>query len=198
MSLTSPTSLSLKLRWPVDAPNGRWLDKFISLLTLLPSKSESREQLAAFSALWEVASDFMKDSFDSEDEASWEYQITAAANWSTNQSFMTNDAFKRFVANNCKSVMSYKDVVAYIEDNQATLFGPFASDDALKEIKAYLKRLRDLRRAVRVFAQFLDMSSQIDWTDPFSGQTYHYNPRKLYEEFKSHYAYETALCIPMY
>lgn len=88
--------------------------------------------------------------------------------------------------------------MAYVRNHRTTLFGPIDNDGALQETEAYLKRLKDLRSALHAFTQYLDLTQPLHWTAPISGKTYTYNPLELYEEFKSHYAYETALCLPMY
>ncbi len=197
--MITTAKLELSLEWPADAANGRWLDTFIAILTLLPSKVESRAQVMAFSRLWEVAADFLYDELDPDPDrrsAEWTAQVTMAARWDQNS--LTNDAFKHHAANGRKSVMSYREAVAYVRNHRTTLFGPIDNDGALPETEAYLKRLKDLRSALHAFTQYLDLTQPLHWTAPISGKTYTYNPLELYEEFKSHYAYETALCLPMY
>ena len=97
MSLITTAKLELSLAWPADAANGRWLDTFIAILTLLPSKVESRAQVMAFSRLWEVAADFLYDELDPDPDsdrrsAEWTAQVTMAARWDQNS--LTNNAFK--------------------------------------------------------------------------------------------------------
>ncbi len=201
MSLITTAKLELSLAWPADAANGRWLDTFIAILTLLPSKVEPRAQVMAFSRLWEVAADFLYDELDPDPDsdrrsAEWTAQVTMEARWDQNS--LTNNAFKHYAANGRKIVMSYREAVAYVRNHRTTLFGPIDNDGAFQETEAYLKRLKDLRSALHAFTQYLDLTQPLHWTAPISGKTYTYNPLELYEEFQSHYAYETALCLPMY
>lgn len=195
MSLIPSTYFAPCLKWPDHAPNGYWLSNFISLLTMLPSKIESKGQFKAFSQLWEAASPFLSES-DQED--SWADQIEAAATWRPGHSFMVDSTFSDYVDNDRRSILSYSDVLSYLKKHQRSLFGPAGSSDTLNQLTHYLKCLKELRAGAHAFIQYLDIDTPFEWTHPFDGKTYTFNPRKLYEEFKSHYAYETALCIPMY
>lgn len=189
------------LSWERECGSGMWLESFILILIgLLPENySNSKDAYNAVDSVATASRYFIAplDRTLSLDEEHWSGQISTAARsgeWS-----LVISEFKQYVANGRKSTMSYKQACQCLENHKRILFGlgPFG-EAGLQQAKWYLKRLRDLRLAINKLISFLDIDKTYKAGCLFNNNIYQINPRKLYEEFKSHYAYETALCIPMY
>ncbi len=192
--------------WSKTYSSGQWLHCFTALLVkLLPkgyfTNNDKRKAVREMC----VAADYFivslsnADDFDREE---WSAQISDAAQ--AGLGAPTVDEFHQYVANGRKSVMSFEDVERCLDKNKLYLFASMSGDmeDAKEGVKAftegYLTRLRNLRLAVKKVISFLDLDQPYRVQGYLSDRVYQINLRKLYEEFKSHYAYETALCIPMY
>lgn len=190
--------------WDRSHGSGLWLNFFTdTLIDLLPNGYFfNDEERNAVTAMCQAADYFivpLNKPIDNNRE-SWSGHVSAAADASFGS--LTLKEFRNYVANGRKSAMSFKDVVQCITKNKRSLFGFGADHDlensGVNQVLAYLKRLRDLRIAVKKVISFLDIDKPRTVKNFWTGKTYQLNLRKLYEEFKSHYAYETALYIPMY
>lgn len=189
--------------WEHFASGGTWLKNFVVLLSCLPSKNHefSHTENNAFISLWDKALRFINDDFyvSTDQSTTWGDLVEAANNWEANP-FNTLKEFSAFVSKGRKGAMTYTQVCQCLKDNKTPLFwlSPWGEDKTLNHYLSYLKDLRELRSQVRRVMSFINMPSSFEITWWYDKKTYKINPRKLYEEFKSHYAYETALCIPMY
>ncbi len=202
MSRIVTSFLSPKFGWPHCCDAGRWLNNFISLLTLLPSKAahDGTQEMHAFNRLWRAASHFITDyNLDADPKRDvWTEQIEAAAHWHPAIAPHTCDSFVHHVTQGRPSRMSAQEALDYLEAHQTTLFGgdAHARATALSRAQIFLQRLQALREGVEAFAQLVELDALFAWSDPHTGQSYQFNPRALYKDFKRHYAYETALCPP--
>lgn len=187
--------------WERTANNGLWLSNFLDLLNGLPCKNPQLDlqEIEDFKALRVKASYFICDDWCSgkdidKDRDLWVTQVARANAW--NFSFEVPQEFATFVKNGRKSSMTYKEACRFVEQNERFLFG--YNPDAIKTVKLYLSRLKALRDQVHKVLSYVSLDTKLEVRGWIDKKTYTYNPRELYEEFKSHYAYETALCIPMY
>lgn len=187
--------------WDRVGGNGMWLENFLNLLCELPSKAPEldNKEIDDFQSMWLKASHFICcDTFRcegvDEDRDLWNVQIKRANEW--NFSFEVPQEFADYVKNGRKSTMSYDAVCSFIENNERRLL--LGGEEAAKTVKLYLYRLRALRHQVRKVIDYISMSNKFEVHGWIDNKIHTFDPRKLYEEFKSHYAYETALCIPMY
>ena len=187
--------------WERTANNGLWLSNFLDLLNGLPCKNPKidHQEIEEFRTLRVKASYFICDDWCSgkdidKDRDLWVTQVARANAW--NFSFEVPNEFAAFVKNGRRSSMSYDEVCSLIDSYN---FHILPSEEAIAKVKLYLQRLKELRAQVRkVIDDYLILDTKLEIVGWIDGKTYTYNPRELYEEFRSHYAYETALCIPMY
>lgn len=191
--------------WSKVHGSGLWLHFFtILLIKLLPvGYFSNKEERDAVNDMCKAADYFivpLGQPYDSTRE-SWSGQISAAAQGGLGSN--TVKEFHKYVLNDRKSVMTFDEVVRCLDENKRYIFS-LGYDEAKATAgvqtiaNGYLTRLRDLRLAVKKVISFLDIDKPRVAKNYTTNKFYKFNLRKLYEEFKSHYAYETALYIPMY
>lgn len=178
--------------WEHFGADGDWLQNFVSLLDCLPSKypNFNQSEIEAFQSLISLTDSLINTE-------GWCGRVDRAAVW--DNTFLVPKEFAEFVADGRHGVMTYKQVKAFLKANRKQLFGFTASETAgLRLSLEFLNHLRELRTHVRKVIDFIDMDSTFEARGLSDNKLYKFNPRKMYAEFKDHYAYETALCIPMY
>lgn len=204
------------LHWQLSHDNGKWLQGFVSLLIDLlpkdPSQVRNRTKIPAdIMSLLDAAAYFIvqadyddldDDELDDTDEdmriereaREWSAQISFAAK--ANHSYLTNEAFLQYLDNGRTSVMTFEEAERYLHQNKNMILGRLADEADVQELTSgYLPRLRNLRQAVDQFISHLDLDQPCLINFCLHPETYQLNLRPLYEHFRNHYAYETALCI---
>lgn len=194
-----------RLSWAQSHGSGRWLHFFTILLDDLMPKGyfSDKNKREAIGSMYQAASYFIVPIEDGKVDWSkecWSGVISAAAD--TEAGSLVLEEFDRYVTSGRNGVMSFSEAVNCVKRNKFNLFAvaPYSdmATQVVNNIISYLKRLRELRIAVKKVMSFLDIDKprtvRLHGTDKLC----QLDLRKLYEEFKSHYAYETALCIPMY
>lgn len=186
--------------WDTCGGDGTWLHNFLNLLCELPSKNPEldHKEDADFKAMWLRASHFICNEFFccnglDPDRDLWNVQIKRANEWYF--TFEVPQEFADFVKGGRNSTMSYDEVWSFLADNECHLL-PRGEED-VRTVALYLSRLRALQVQVRTVIDYIAMTNHFEVQGRIDHQTYTFDPYALYEEFKRHYAYETALCIPM-
>lgn len=178
--------------WDAFGSDGLWLQNFVSMLNCLPSKKPDLDQseMEAFQKLISLVDSLVNTK-------GWCDRVSLASTW--DNTYLVPQEFAAFVSEGRRSAMTYRQVRKFLKVHSKELFGFSTSEEAgLRCSLDYLGRLRELRVQVRKVIDFIDMDSTFEAKGLVDDKIYKFNPRKLYAEFKSHYAYETALCIPMY
>lgn len=198
--------------WDEAHDYGRWLYFLTTTLENLLSTQQplTAEQQDALGAMHEAASYFIELPENSNSTARelrrsrecWWQDISAAAEAGPDS--LAGDEFNQYVREGRPSLMTLEQVVQSLccERNRNYLMGELTDEEAAARLKAlvsgYLTRLSNLRTAVKNVIFMLDPAQRHLVQDINTGAISELDLSSLYEEFLSHYAYETAFYVCLY
>lgn len=161
---------------------GAWLECFLSMLATCPSKdpnfNESEDN--AFGALYLASRSFVHDLVRLPVTSKIPLQICYISASSKAQGLDPNK--------------SYEEARSYLIANKDML-SPKGADAILSEQLYCLDLLHALRDSVKHVISFIDISRPFTYKDYFD-KTYRINPKKMYQEFLTHYSYDTMMHYP--
>lgn len=198
--------------WDEAHENGRWLSFLTTTLSNLLTAQQplTPEQRDALGAMHEAASYFIDLPESSSNTARglrssrecWCQDISAAA--LAGPDSLAGDEFNQYVREGRPSLMTLEQVVHSLcsERNRNYMFSELTDEEAAVRLKAlvsgYLTRLSNLRTAVKNVIFMLDPAQRHLVQDINTGAISELDLSSLYEEFLSHYAYETAFYVCLY